>query len=304
MDRWTEVELFVQVAELGSLTRAAEALHLSTSAVSRHLVALEARLGARLIQRTTRQLYLTQAGEEFYQRCKLVLSDMREAEASVTQAVQNPTGMLRVSASLSFCLLHIAPLLPDFTKRYPNITIDVVAANRYYDLIENGIDVAIRTRQVEADSNITIRRLAETRRILTASPGYLQRHGAPHDPEDLARHKLLIYNLARNPDELRFRRDQATTVVPVKGLLETNDGQVLRAAALDGMGILVQPKYIVYDDLAAGRLVPVLDEWDLPRLTINIAFQTRLYLPAKVRLFIECLVERFRVHDFERLWTS
>jgi DNA-binding transcriptional LysR family regulator len=93
-------------------------------------------------------------------------------------------------------------------------------------------------------------------------------------------------------------------VVPVKGLLETNDGQVLRAAALDGMGILVQPKYIVYDDLAAGRLVPVLDEWDLPRLTINIAFQTRLYLPAKVRLFIECLVERFRVHDFERLWTS
>jgi DNA-binding transcriptional LysR family regulator len=304
MDRWTEVELFVQVAELGTLTRAAEVMHLSTSAASRHLVALEARLNVRLIQRTTRHLYLTEAGEEFYQRSKLALDQLREAEAVVTGTIQNPVGMLRVSASLSFCILHIAPLLPEFTRRYPNITVDVVAANRYYDLIENGVDVAIRTRQFEADSNITIRRLAETRRILAASPEYLDRHGIPHSPDDLARHKLLIYNLATNPDQLRFQRDQTTTVVQVKGLLQTNDGQILRAAALDSMGILVQPKYIIYDDIAAGRLVPLLDEWDLPRLTINIAFQTRVHLPAKVRLFIDSLVERFRTHNFEQLWTS
>ena len=304
MDRWTEIEVFVLVAELGTLTRAAEAMQLSTSAASRHLMALEARLGARLVQRTTRQLYLTDAGEEFYRRSKLALGDIREAEAMVMEAVVNPTGMLRVSASLSFCILHIAPLLPEFTRRYPDITVDVVAANRYYDLIENGVDVAIRTRQFEADSNITIRRLAETRRILAASPKYLDLHGVPRCPEDLARHKLLIYNLAVNPDELHFQRDQVTTVVPARGLLQTNDGQILRAAALDGMGILVQPKYIVYDDITTGRLVPVLDEWDLPHLTINIAFQTRVHLPAKVRLFIDCLVNRFRTHNYEQLWTS
>jgi len=304
MDRMSEMELFVQVAESGNLTRAAEELGLSISAASRYLLSLEARLGARLVQRTTRKLHLTDAGSEFYRRCKAVLSDVREAEAVVTETAVNPTGLLRVSASLSFCLLHIEPLLPEFTARFPDITVDVVAANRYYDIIDNGVDVAIRTRQFEADSNITIRRLAETRRVLTAAPAYLDKHGAPQTPADLAKHKLLNYVYANNPNELTFRRDKDVSVVKVKALVDANDGQILCRAALDGMGILVQPKYIVYDDIAAGRLVPVLDEWDLPRLTINIAFQTRVHLPAKVRLFIDALVERFRVGRYEELWTA
>lgn len=304
MDRMAEMELFVQVAESGNLTRAAEELGLSTSAASRYLLSLEARLGARLVQRTTRKLHLTDAGSEFYRRSKAVLSDVREAEAVVTETAVNPTGLLRVSASLSFCLLHIEPLLPEFTARYPDITVDVVAANRYYDIIDNGVDVAIRTRQFEADSNITIRRLGETRRVLAAAPAYIEKHGMPQNPSELGKHKLLNYVYANNPHELTFKRDKLTSVVKIKALVDANDGQILVRAALDGMGIVVQPKYIVYDDIAAGRLMPVLDEWDLPRLTINIAFQTRVHLPAKVRLFIDALVERFRERQYERLWTS
>ncbi|HJW11351.1 MAG TPA: LysR family transcriptional regulator [Albitalea sp.] len=304
MDRWTEIELFLQVAELGSLSRAAEALDLSNAAASRHLVALERRLSARLVQRNTRRLFLTEVGEAFYRRCKPLLADMREAEAAVNEAVLRPTGLLRVTGSLSFCVIHIAPLLPEFSARYPELRVEIVAANRYHDLIENGIDVAIRTREVEADSNITVRRLAETRRILAASPQYLQRHGTPKALEDLAPHKLLLYTYANHPDQLRFTRNGKTTVLPVKGWLEANDGQVLRAAALDHLGILVQPRYIIHDDVVAGRLVPVLDEWDLPRLTINLAYQSRQHLPAKVRCFIDFLVDHFRRMDFERKWTA
>jgi DNA-binding transcriptional LysR family regulator len=304
MNHLREIELFVQVGDLGSISKAAEALEISISAASRALIALEARLGVQLVKRTTRRLFLTDAGAQFHQQCKSILANLREAENSVTETAVKPTGRLRVTASLSFCVLHIAPLLPEFTRRYPDIQVEVIAANRYYDIIENGVDVAIRTRQVESDSNITIRRLAETRRILAAAPSYLEKFGVPVLPPDLNRHHILNYALSDTPNELPLRRGNEKIVSRIRPLLEANDGQILRQAALAGMGILVQPKYIVYDDLLSGRLVPVLDDWDLPRLTINIAFQTRAHLPAKDRLFIDALVERFRVNDFERLWAS
>ncbi len=304
MNQLREIELFVNVAEVGSISKAAELLEISISAASRYLIALEARLGVQLVKRTTRRLFLTEAGSKFYQQCKTVLDSLREAENMVTETATKPTGTLRVTASLSFCLLHIAPLLPEFNRLYPEIQVEVIAANRYLDIIENGVDVAIRTRQVEADSNITIRRLAETRRVLTASPGYIEEHGCPILPPDLNQHKILNYALADTPRELPMRRGNERIVTKIRPLLEANDGQVLRQAAINGMGILVQPKYIVYDDIVAGRLVPVLDDWDLPRLTMNIAFQTRAHMPAKDRLFIEAMVERFRKNDYERLWIS
>ena len=304
MDRWTEIELFVQVAETGSLSRAAEVLGLSNAAASRHLSALEDRLGARLVERNTRRLYLTDTGREFFSRAKTILSDLKDAESAVNATALNPTGVLRITASLSFSLHHVAPLLREYTQRYPNVTVHVEAANRYLDIIDNNIDVAIRTREVEPDSNITIRRLAETRRILAASPRYFAQHGVPKTLEELHRHKLLIYTYANNPNELRFSRDGEATAVTVKGLLESNDGQILRTAALDGLGILVQPTYILYNDIVAGRLVPVLDEWDLPRLTINLAYPSRKHLSAKVRTFIDFIAEHFAKMDYERKWTG
>ncbi|PHM19714.1 MAG: LysR family transcriptional regulator [Curvibacter sp. PD_MW3] len=304
MDRWTELELFVQVAETGSLSRAAEALDLSNAAASRHLSALEDRLGARLVERNTRRLYLTDPGKEFFSRAKTVLADLKDAEDAVNASTLNPTGTLRITASLSFSMHHVAPLLREYTQRYPNVSVHVEAANRYLDIIDNNIDVAIRTREFEPDSNITIRRLGQTRRILAAAPRYLAKHGRPKTLEDLVQHKLLIYTHANNPNELRFTRDGQTTTLSVKGLLESNDGQILRAAALDGMGILVQPTYILYDDMVAGRLVPVLDDWDLPRLTVNLAYPSRKHLSAKVRTFIDFMAEHFAKMNYEQKWTG
>ncbi len=304
MDRWTEIQLFVQVAETGSLSRAAEALELSNAAASRHLSALEERLGARLVERNTRRLYLTDTGREFFSRAKAIVADLKDAESAVNATALKPTGVLRISASLSFAMHHVAPLLREYTQRYPEVQVSVEAANRYLDIIDNNIDVAIRTRESEPDSNITIRRVAETRRLMAASPRYLAQHGVPQSLDDLARHKLLIYTYANNPNELRFTKDGQARVITVKGLLESNDGQVLRAAALDGMGILVQPTYILYDDIVAGRLVPVLDDWDLPRLNINLAYPSRKHLSAKVRTFIDFMVEHFDKMDYERKWTS
>lgn len=306
MDRWTEIELFVQVAESGSLTRAAEQLNLSNASASRHLAALEDRLGARLVERNTRRLYLTDTGQAFFERARHILGELREAESDVNAAALTPTGVLRVTASLSFAMHHIAPLLRGFTERYPQLSVHVEAANRYLDIIDNNIDVAIRTREVEPDSSITIRRLGQTRRLLAASPGYLARHGFPKTLDELQRHKLLVYLHASTPNELRFRHVDSGQQrhLRIQGLLATNDGQIVRAAALDGMGILIQPSYIVYDDIVAGRLVPVLEDWDLPHLSINLVYPSRKHLSAKVRAFIDFIAEHFAKMDYERKWTS
>lgn len=304
MDQIKEMELFLAVTDAGSISRAAEMMNISVSAASRYLLNLEERLGVRLVQRSTRQLFMTEAGQEFQRRCRSILSDLREAESSIQDITVQPTGVLRVTASLSFCLLHIEPMLPEFTALYPDITIDIIAANRYLDIIDNSVDVAIRTRQFEADSAITIRKLAETKRILAASPGYIEKFGAPQIPAELKDHRLLTYDYAVNPGELPFRRDGRLQTFKIKPFISTNDGQVVVRAALNDMGILVQPKYIIYDALESGRLVPVLTDWELPRLTMNIAFQTRAYMPTKVRVFVEALAERFRVNDYTRRWTE
>lgn len=304
MDRWTELELLVKTAELGSLSRAAEALGMSNPAATRYLSSLEDRLGVRLVERSTRRLYFTEIGREYVERTKSILQDAKESDSAAQASNVKPTGTLRITASLSFSILHIAPLIPEYTRLYPEVSVHVETANRYLDIIDNSIDLAIRTREYENDSSITIRRLAETRRILTASPEYIRLNGAPERPEQLVEHKILNYTLSKNYRELKFTRHEQTSTVSVDGLMESNDGQVLRTAALSGLGILVQPKYIVYDDVKAGRLIPVLDEWDLPRLTINLAYPSRKHLSAKVRTFIDLLTGTFRDRDYECLWAN
>ena len=178
-----------------------------------------------------------------------------------------------------------------------------MSSNRYYDIIENGLDLAIRTRRVEADSSITIRRLGETRRLLAASPEYLAERGVPEHPRELIDHDLILYTLADNWNEFSFRREDDEVVVKVEGAIVANDGQLICQAARDGLGILTQPTYIIQDDLDAGRLVRILDDWDLPRLTMNAAYPSKSFIPVRTRLFIDFLVERFRLNDFESRWT-
>jgi DNA-binding transcriptional LysR family regulator len=303
-DRLAQMEFFVQVAELGSLTKAAERLEMSNAAASRTLLALEERLGARLVERTTRRLWLTEVGQTFYQRCAAMLAEMAEAEAEVNEATLQPTGTLHITSSVSFAMMHIAPALPEFKRRYPQLNVQITTANRYFDFIEAGIDVAIRTREYEGDSNITVRKLARTWRVLAASPGYLAEHGAPRHPDDLKSHRLLIYNLAKDPNVLHLTQGTVRRDVEINSAMDSNEGQVLVAAGLAGLGIVIQPLYIIHDEIVRGRLVPVMLDWALPPLTINLAYQSRRHLPAKIRVFTDYLIERFEINDIERKWAA
>jgi DNA-binding transcriptional LysR family regulator len=304
MDRLAQLELFVLTADLGSLSKAADRLDMSNAAASRMLSALEERLGARLIERTTRRLWLTDAGREYHRRCTAMLAEMAEADALAGEASVSPKGTLRITSSLSFAMMVIAPWLPEFKRRYPNLNVQIVAANRYPDFIEAGIDVAIRTREHEGDSGITIRRLAQTRRVLAASPAYLASCGRPMTPDDLKAHRMLVYNLSLDPYVLHFQRGDVACSIPISSALDANDGQIICAAARAGLGIVIQPLYIIHDDIVAGRLVPLLDDWHLPRLTINLAYQSRRHQPAKIRVFADFLLEMVAQRELEHRWTA
>jgi DNA-binding transcriptional LysR family regulator len=302
MDRFTQLEVFVRTAELNSLSKAAEALGMSNTAASRHLSALEDRLGARLIERNTRRLWLTEAGQEFLARSGALLNELAEAEDAAAERTVSPKGLLRVTSSLSFAVIYLAPMLPAFRALYPRLDVQITAANRYPDFIEAGIDVAIRTREQELDSGIIVRPLGRTRRVFAASPDYLARRGQPLMPTDLAQHDLLIYNLANDPYSLRLRRGAERLTLRISGTLDANDGQVIRQAALAGLGILIQPLYIVHADITDGRLVPVLSEWELPPLTMNIAYQNRVRLPAKIRVFSDFLADYVKRNSGDGIW--
>lgn len=303
MGRWREYEFFVQVVETGSISKAGEALNLSGPTASRRLTTLENRLGARLIERTTRRLFITEVGQNFYARCKAALEDMGEAEEEAAIASSSPSGTLRVTASVSLMLQHVAPMLPRFSQKYPAIKVQLVAANRYYDITDNDIDVAIRTREFEPDSSLVVRRLAKTRRILAASPSYIKQYGSPSTPTDLANYNFLGYS-HHNPHELTFERRGKTLTIPTSPLLEANDGQIARAAAVAGLGILAQPIYVIYDELMAGRLVPLMLDWKLPEMLISLVYRRRKLIPAKTRAFLDFMLDDFHEKDYERLWQS
>jgi DNA-binding transcriptional LysR family regulator len=302
MDRLLQLEVFSRAAELGSLSKAADTLRMSNAAASRHLSALEERLAVRLIERNTRRQWLTEAGQELLQRCSTLLNELAEAEDAVSDRALSPKGMLRVTSSLSFAMIYMAPMLPAFRKLYPKLDVQIIAANRYPDFIEAGIDVAIRTREQEPDSNIIIRRIGQMRRVLAAAPSYLATRGIPEHPADLARHDMLVYNLANDPYSLRLTKGSTTQTVRIAPTLDSNDGQIICGAARAGLGILIQPLYIVQSDIAAGKLVPVLTDWDLPLLTMNVAYQNRVRLPAKIRVFSDFLVEHIRAQSDAGIW--
>jgi DNA-binding transcriptional LysR family regulator len=304
MDRLTELEVFTRIAEEQSLTRTAELQGMSVSGVSRHLSSLETRLGVRLVQRTTRRLSLTHEGQRFAESAREILDSLKDAEEAVNIDAVEPRGLLRVGSTLSFGLLHLKNVIRNYRARYPLVAVDLKVSNRYYDLVENGLDVAVRTKRVEEDSSITIRRLAETRRVLAASPDYLAKQGTPEHPDDLKNHDMLLYTLADDWERFHFVKGEEKADVAVTPVFACNDGQLIRSAALDHAGILAQPVYVIEEDLKAGRLVRVLDDWDLPRLTMNVAFPTRTLLPVRTRLFVNELVSYFQDNDFETRWTK
>lgn len=292
MDRFLEMQTFSAVVDAGSFVKAADALGLPKAAMSRYVGDLETRLGVRLLHRTTRRLSLTGEGQVFYDRCKELLAGVAEAEAEITSRSGAASGLLRVNAPVTFGIRHLAPLWGEFRVRYPNVTLDVTLADRVVDLVEEGYDVAIRIATLPSSTLIS-KRLASTRMVLCASPGYLQARGAPRHPAELAAHAVISYSYWSTRDEWHFDGPQGPVSVKTRPCMHTNSGDTCRAAALAHQGVILQPTFLVGDDLAAGTLVELMPEYHSIELGIYAIYPTRKHVSPKVRALIDFLAGHF-----------
>jgi DNA-binding transcriptional LysR family regulator len=298
MDRLDSMEAFVRVAEAHSFSEAARRLNLSKSVVSRQVSALEADLGARLFHRTTRSLSLTEVGQAYYDRCARILADIDEANLAVSSHQANPRGKLRIAAPMSFGLLHLAPIIPAFLERYPDIEIDMSMNDRFVSLIDEGYDLAVRIGKL-GDSSLIARTLAPARRVVCASPAYLAKRGTPLTPSDLNEHCCLTYSNMSLSDEWDFcRANGSRWPVEVNGRLRINNGDALRQAALAGIGVIMQPSFIVGRDLQAGTLTAVLTDYLAQDVNIHAVYPHNQHLSPKVRAFVDFLAERFGPHPY------
>ncbi len=286
---------FRRVIELGSFRAAARDLGRSNAAVSTQISDLEAELGATLITRTTRRLALTEVGRAYYGRCARILDDLTEAEIAVASLQSAPRGLLRVNAPMSFGLLHLAPALPAYMQRCPDVRVDLVMNDRTVDLVEEGFDVAVRVRTGLPDSSLIARRLAPVRRVVCAAPDYLERYGCPERPEDLVTHRCLIYSLSSSPTEWTFalRGGGEPLAVQVAPYYTANSSIALREAVLAGSGIALIPTFVVGPDIRAGRLRTVLPDFEIPLHTMYALYPSSRHLSPKVRSFVDFLVERY-----------
>lgn len=287
MERSSDTAVFVRVVEEGSFTAAAETLGLSKGAVSKYVTRLEGRLGARLLNRTTRRLTLTEVGEAFYQRTSRALAAMREAELEVVESAGKPRGHLRVSAPTLYGAEVLSRHLCTFRRRYPDISLELALENRLVDLVRERIDVAIRM-SAPKDSSLIMRRLAEIPIVTCASPEYIDDNGRPQTPTDLREHDCVIYTLASRIHEwLFYDEDRQPYAVPVRGRFHTNDDLAMRQAALDGFGILRMPKLFVQAALDEGRLIQLWPDHAGPGVPLTAVYPSRRELPAKVRVFVD-----------------
>lgn len=303
MDRLTSMEVFVRVVECGSFAGAAAAMNLSRGMVSKHVLALEERLSVRLLNRTTRTLNLTEAGAGYFERCRQIVQDAEEADRAASQLQREPRGDLRINAPMTFGSMHLAPALPDFLCQYPDMSVDLVLNDRVIDLVDEGFDVAIRIARMP-DSSLIARKIAPCRMVLCAAPSYLSQFGTPTTAQDLTGHRCLLYSLSASPREWTLSGPDGPVTIRVNGPLRANNGQALMDAAVNGLGILMLPTFIAGDHLADGSLTPILTDFTPQPLTINAVYPHNRHLSAKVRAFVDFMVERFgKTPEWDR-WTA
>lgn len=288
MNRLDAMTLFVRVADLGSFAAAANQLGLARSVVTRQIAALEEHLGVKLMVRTTRKLTLTSAGANYLDKCRTILDLVDTAEADVMEARLTPRGNLRLSLPLSFGLKRIAPLLPKFQMRYPEISLALDFTDRHIDLINEGVDLSIRVT-ARLNPGDVARKLGEVRLLAVASPTYLAEHGRPTHPAALAQHNCLGYSAKTNNRPLVFSIEGRQQNIHVPYRLQANNGDALAEAAAQGLGITVQPDFIVTDYLRSGALETILDDFESAPLGIYAILPSNRYLPHRVRVLIDFL---------------
>jgi DNA-binding transcriptional LysR family regulator len=292
MEDLQRMAIFARVVEAKSFSGAARHLNLSKSLVSKQITQLEKSVGARLLNRTTRALSVTDAGAVFYEHCMRIVEEMEEAKLAVSRLHSEPRGLLRISSSVAFGRLHVAPAVAEFLRLYPEVRIDMVTTDRFVDLAEEGYDVVIRIVG-EPAPNVVARKLAPVKRSMCATPEYFARHGIPQTLSDLRRHNCLTYTYFMPQDSWRLRGPDGDIAVPAPGNLRLNDDDALAETVLSGLGIAVLPTFIIGKELQSGRLRSVLSEYiPLERHIYAVYLPTR-HLSAKVRGFIDFLLKRF-----------
>ena len=299
MDRFLEMKTLVAVVDAVSFIGAAEPLGMSKAAVSRHVSDLENRLGVRLLQRTTRRLSLTDEGQAFYARSKDALALVDEAETEIRSRSSEASGVVRVNAPQTFGVLHLAPLWGGFMDANPRVSLEVTLSDRLVDVVDEGFDLAIRIATLP-NSTLVSKKLASTRVMLCAAPAYLERAGTPSHPADLALHQVIAYSYWAGRDEWTFTGPEGVVSVKTRARLYANNGDTCLAAALSGQGIILQPSFLVAEDVRAGRLVELMPEYRSIELGIYAVYPTRKQLALKVRRLIDYLAEALGKPAWER----
>lgn len=290
MDRLTAMKVFVNVVETGSFSAASERMDLSRAAASKYVSQLETHLGGRLLNRTTRRISLTESGRLYFERCREILQNLEEADGAVTGLAQEPRGTLRISVPTNFASLHLVPLVARFTKDFPDVEVEMMCSDRLVDLVDEGFDLAIRiTNQV--DPNLIARRLARCRHVIVAAPDYLANKPELKTPDDLKQHDCLLYAYTTG-GIWPFTKDGTDYSVKVDHVFKSNNPDVLVEAAASGMGVAMMPTFMASDAIRRGALTAVLEDYDTLEVQIYTVYASRRFLPAKIRVFIDYLVER------------
>ena len=300
MDRLTSLTVFGRVVECGGFSAAARRLNMSVTMVGNHVQSLEDRLGVRLLNRTTRKVSLTETGKYYYERSSQILADLEEADQAAGALTTTPRGTLKIYCTTAL-VRFLLPVISEFMALYPLISLDFSVGERMVDMIEEGYDLAIRTVP-PPDSSLVVRKLTPWRHVLVCTPAYLETHPMPKTPAEVAEHNCLQYAYYPYGDEWRFEDAEGKQEsVKVSGNVVSNSAETLRYLLANGQGIFLGPSFIVFEDIAAGRLVRMMPDYRPVEFTINAVYPNRSHLPTKVRLFIDLLVERFAEH---RKWMS
>jgi len=285
--------IFAKVAETGSFARAASELNLSQATISKAITRLETRLKTVLFHRTSRRMSLTESGRGALERASRILAEGEAVEAEITAQAASPRGTVRMAVPMSFGIEHLAPLLPEFMARYPDVSLDIDFDDGLVDLVGGGFDLALRISAL-ADSSLLARRLCGVRVLLVASPAYLDAHGRPRHPRELSQHSALFYTLSRFGAAWRFQHKRhGDFSISVNAPLRVNNAEALNPALLAGMGIALQPEFLVWRELKAGKLEIVLPEWSPPPIALHVVTPPGRVRPARVQLLIEHLVKKF-----------